>query len=933
MKKFFTFLLLIVLSISFVACKKKVVTTDDATGVTISGAAESMKVGETMTLTATVAPSTAAQAVTWSSSDTAVATVSAGKVTAVAVGSVTITATVRSNTKLSDAKTITVTAAPSADPTGVTLNDSNHVMYVGRTYTLRATVTPSDAAQTVVWTSSSEACATVADGVVTAVAEGTTNITATVPGTAFSATCIISVEVSTTPAPTGLTITADSTTVGTSSSLALTATVAPEGASQDVEWTSSNEEVATVSAKGVVAGIAEGTVTITATSLEDPTISGTYNVTVAYLKPENIEVDCQANVQCNSSITLSFTLNPAGASVGTVAWSVDDDTLATIVTTSKATKLRCIIAEASSAPLGYVTVTVTHTDKDGNVLTAEKQVLITDQAEIVAKAPESIAISGSPNIAVGDATTLLATVLPAGALQSVTWSSSDETVAIVSKTGKVTALKEGTVYIQASSIIANAEGSLVTNTYKITVKAVPDIGTPKNMNGFELNVFQASGAISEVNPRNDLYGSIDKAAKIAAWETVESMWNCKIDVKAYPDSAPWGPLRISWMGKNIQNNLNPTNDAGDRCSIFIGPTDWLPQLSANGAIVDCTEYYNQWGFSSMPSSLSEQATYAGKIYAMPDVTDVAAINLDLLIVYNYALIKKYNLESPAKLYLENKWHYSDFIDYVSTAQAAISVDSTADSPMTVVSGQPCLWYIGMSDAGGCKLADVSQMKMQWGETIPRVAAQTLRTIYTNGSWGDIAWDATVTSFNNQKSIMQSAYWWFVNSSDRFTKEFWGAGTTEYGVVPFPYPDNISNTDAKNNISGQSIFMLAAQPKGYTDDITAEDVYKAWYYACAQTGSNLRGDLSYNYDEKMTSLAEAKLADTSSIECVASVSESDRIFDPIYHLTLNNASIHMSKLAPTLSAIVRDGTDYDEAWATYSNDYDTALQQCYGGTAS
>ena len=80
----------------------------DPTGITVSPKTNTINVGDTVQLTATVTPSNATdKSVTWSSSDTSIATVSnTGLVTGVAVGTVTITATTSNN--LSDTATVTV---------------------------------------------------------------------------------------------------------------------------------------------------------------------------------------------------------------------------------------------------------------------------------------------------------------------------------------------------------------------------------------------------------------------------------------------------------------------------------------------------------------------------------------------------------------------------------------------------------------------------------------------------------------------------------------------------------------------------------------------------------------------------------------------------------------------------------------------------------
>ena len=92
-------------------------------------------------------------------------------------------------------KSLTVSIpATTVAVTGVTLDVTELALEVPATATLTATVAPEDATvKAVVWASDNEAVATVADGVVTAVAEGTANITVTTADGGFTATCIVTV--------------------------------------------------------------------------------------------------------------------------------------------------------------------------------------------------------------------------------------------------------------------------------------------------------------------------------------------------------------------------------------------------------------------------------------------------------------------------------------------------------------------------------------------------------------------------------------------------------------------------------------------------------------------------------------------------------------------------------------------------------------------
>lgn len=91
------------------------------------------------------------------------------------------------------------------------------------------------------------------------------------------------------PTATGVTITAvgDATEVQATKTLQLTAVVAPAGANQKVVWSSEKEDVATVSATGIVTGVKAGTTKIFATA-EGTEIKGEYSITVTAAPSEPV---------------------------------------------------------------------------------------------------------------------------------------------------------------------------------------------------------------------------------------------------------------------------------------------------------------------------------------------------------------------------------------------------------------------------------------------------------------------------------------------------------------------------------------------------------------------------------------------------------------------------------------------------------------------
>lgn len=164
------------------------------TGVTLSQTSATLQFGETLALTATVAPANATnKRVTWSSSNQDVATVDEdGVVTAKAAGTATITAT----TAVSGKKATCAITVTHIQVTGVTLSQTKATIDVGATLTLTATISPANASyKGVKWSSSNEAVATVDEnGVVTAKAAGTATVTVTTDDGGKKATCAITVD-------------------------------------------------------------------------------------------------------------------------------------------------------------------------------------------------------------------------------------------------------------------------------------------------------------------------------------------------------------------------------------------------------------------------------------------------------------------------------------------------------------------------------------------------------------------------------------------------------------------------------------------------------------------------------------------------------------------------------------------------------------------
>ena len=166
--------------------------TIDVQSVSLDKTTLTLDEGESETLTATITPADASdKTVRWSSADENIATVNQeGTVTAVGVGTTTITASAGGKEA---SCTVTVTEKYHSVES-ISLNQTQAKMMVDDEVTLVATISPENANnKTIVWSSDNPSVATVQNGTVKALSLGKANITATTEEGNKTATCSISV--------------------------------------------------------------------------------------------------------------------------------------------------------------------------------------------------------------------------------------------------------------------------------------------------------------------------------------------------------------------------------------------------------------------------------------------------------------------------------------------------------------------------------------------------------------------------------------------------------------------------------------------------------------------------------------------------------------------------------------------------------------------
>ena len=137
-----------------------------------------------------------------------------------------------------------------------------------------------------------------------------------------------------------ITLNNDSASVFTGQTIALTATVAPEtAANKEIEWTTSNNLVATVSDKGVVRGVSKGTATITATTKDGSGVKASCTVNVRQ-SVTSITMKKTASVYTKQKITLKATVSPSSAYNKTLLWSSSQKSVAKVTSAGVVTGLK-----------------------------------------------------------------------------------------------------------------------------------------------------------------------------------------------------------------------------------------------------------------------------------------------------------------------------------------------------------------------------------------------------------------------------------------------------------------------------------------------------------------------------------------------------------------------------------------------------------------
>ena len=373
------------------------------------------------------------EAVTWSSSNTSVVTVDKdGNLTPLSKGRAIITGTIYKSSAFTN---VTINESE------LTIKDTAAAIKVGETYNPTVTTVPDDGTSYITWTSDDTRVASVdSTGKVTGISVGTTII----HGTLGNATASYTIDVLPNEmivAVTGISLSKDSTTLVEGNTETLVATVLPENATnKNVTWTSSDPEYVTVDAQGKVTAVkaTDKPVTVTVTT-EDGSYTATCAVTVT-AKVINVESVSLNKTELSKvegeTETLVATVLPENATNKNVTWTSSDSEYVTVDAQGKVTAVK-----ATDKP-----VTVTVTTEDGD-FTAVCQITV-EQLEVI-PAQSMIYGEGFRYINVGQEKKLNVITEPSNA--TLTWTSKDESIAVVNSDGLVMGVSEGTTTITVAS--------------------------------------------------------------------------------------------------------------------------------------------------------------------------------------------------------------------------------------------------------------------------------------------------------------------------------------------------------------------------------------------------------------------------------------------------------------------------------------------------
>ena len=387
-------------------------------------------------------------------------------------------------------------------------------------------------------------------------------------------------------------------TAATGESAATDEKVAKAAEKLTIEWTSSDESVATVDETGTVTAVAAGEANVTA-SVKDADIAASTHIKVV-VTPTGVVAPESIDLVTNGENTkdLDAKLVPADATDVKLAYESSDESVATVDETGKVTAVangECTITtyvvadakDADASELSAVAVEAADSEEtDDSVATMPEDLAVMDSAFGVVpenlKAETKVTVTTNVEgitldktegvLTVGNTVTVTATVTPDTATNaSVTWTSSDEAIATVDSEGKITAVAPGTATITATSD-SNPDASAA---YAVTVQAKKVVAPASTKTSSKSNSGYAGSSSNAGNSSNS--GAVTAPSNPAPAQPSEPA------PAPAPDPQPEQPSGGDNGGSNDSGNSGNSGDSGSG-----GDTDWWGTVIPGRADNGCT---------------------------------------------------------------------------------------------------------------------------------------------------------------------------------------------------------------------------------------------------------------------------------------------------------------------------------------------------------
>lgn len=552
-------------------------------GVKLSEHEELCETGRTISMSASVYPSRAEnRQINWSSTNEQVATVNQGIVTCRTAGETYIVVSTV-NGEFSDSCLLTVVNPVS----GLSMDSTNVSMFEGDVIELKALVKPQDAKDTEInWVSSNPEVADVdAQGHVQALIAGQTTIVAVTREGGYVATCQVCVYKHVSEIRFDLET--DTVALYKGESLSLVPIVLPyEAPNKELVWSSSNTGAVTVDQSGRITAVGQGTAVITATSKDNKDVSADVIVRVKK-HVEKVEVAAVSPIYEGTSQKLTVNVYPADADDKVLSYSSDNDGVVTVDAYG--------VIHAVRAGTANIRIE----SHDGGK-TAQCEVTVLCHVSEIEFDEESIIGF------VGSEIQLEAKVLPERASdQTVTWESSNDDVAIISKNGKLRLWAQGETDIKVTST-DNPNAWAVLHV-KVLVHSESVSLDKSDANLFEGESVQLNATIRPYDDpalvkwtsSNESIATVSDSGLVTAKKlgqvTIKAQANdnpdnyaiCTVNVKKHVTGVSISPVYDIYIFKGTTQKINATvspSNASDKSVVWSSSDDKIASVDENGIV-------------------------------------------------------------------------------------------------------------------------------------------------------------------------------------------------------------------------------------------------------------------------------------------------------------------------------------------------------------